>query len=76
MLDFADAFMSIGLHHSERRLIDALVYSRAASCIASRSRQAMFDESKLRLQLYVDDPAVSTQGTREERSFETDILLS
>eukprot|EP00973_Karenia_brevis_P039778 5489497-Karenia_brevis.AAC.1 len=46
-----------------------LVYSRAAS-FASRSGQALFDPARSRLQLFVDDPALSVMGTARQCSEE------
>ena len=41
-----------------------LVYARPAS-FASRTAQALMDPDRARLQLYVDDPAVSLVGTEK-----------
>ena len=51
-----------------------LVYARIASC-AARTAQGLCDPNNLRLQLYVDDPALTSCGTEESCHWEFDHVL-
>ena len=51
-----------------------LLFCRVASW-RSRTSQAMFDENELRLQVYLDDPAVTVTGSQEVECARCDVLL-
>ena len=51
-----------------------LVYARVASC-AARTAQGLYSPDVLRLQLYVDDPAITAQGSDQDCHWAMDSVL-